>query len=398
MIFNAYADVVYETRATIQIKPNVLATKDQPEKVLNELRRFFDEFDLEKSLEHESAVEHFLAESNLFVLDCFSGLSKEEAIQLVCSNIDCQRIGKNTYSVVLQLKHPGNVATVVNNAVMHHTRGIRSAFSNIEELCEFKNLEVARVGKQVYPQLSVSLPLGLAIGFAAGCLMWTMVNHFRLIPLSIPMRSLTLMLLTFALCLLTGFLIGWSNFKQTHFAALATIKIEPNSEALAWANSESQLHLVEIGEDQHELMMAQYVFIDDVLQNNGLYACDSLVNMAKEECVLYIQENLTVSPSIETKGMLEVRLAIAKPEDCETILNCLCYEYVRAALDSTNFEYKAVVVEKAANAQKNPVTVVEKKPVELCVFFGGLIGLLICLTWCATLHNESEPVLAEIVE
>ena len=139
-LYNAQADVIYESRANIRIEPKdpVALRLARSELMLPDSEKFNIRHD--RSIAQYTSIERCLDKNNLFVLDSFVDLSKEEVVELVLEDLAIvpDREDPLIYQLTYHSTSPNDSATILNNVIKSYNEQLELQYEN--ETDEYVNV------------------------------------------------------------------------------------------------------------------------------------------------------------------------------------------------------------------------------------------------------------------
>ena len=405
-LYNAMADIIYQSEATIQISPNCIAGNDDVQ-----VKRLVEICDAphHELIISRDMIKQCLEQNNLLALDSFVGLSANECFDLVQENVRAKRVLENggVYQLELRSKNPQDTATVLNNLVSSYFQKLIDDHPGAEDGFSLLNCEVARTGDQVWPILPLSIAIELCLAVLLAVALWFWVNPFKFNLLPISMPKLFAMLAIVLLSFVAGSVVHSLLDRETWFESTASINVETELPNDLDVSTESGKRLLQLGAGNHEHVMTQYAFIESTLEKNNLFILDIFLPYAKEEAVELIQDSLSIVPDDQDAGTLVVTLQASDSKECKTCLNAIVNSYVDL-IDNENKRLQDLVArnqdaggkpERVAkkyqatimSAASDTLVIVKATQIPNLIInvAATMLGLMVSLVWCATMHNES---------
>ena len=118
VFLNVPREILYESRVEFQISPNWVVGEGVSEQTTDQLIELCN-LPHEERVVSKDCILYCLDTCNLFVLDCFRGLTKEECIDLIHSRAKATRLTSSgmNFELSLPLQNPRDTAIILNNLV-----------------------------------------------------------------------------------------------------------------------------------------------------------------------------------------------------------------------------------------------------------------------------------------
>ena len=326
MAVNSFSNVTYESKAMFRIGPEWIIGDKVPQATIDQLLKIA-EMPHDQHFASKSNIKSCLVKNNLFVLDSFVDLSAEQVVDLVESNLIVSKPtpNSNIIKLVYHSSDPQDSATILNNLIKHYHDELSEP--EIHEHVHFVNLEVARVGNQISPNLAFNFPIGVCSGILFGITFWFLLNPFKLNPHQYSVLQIALLFIAVSACFAVG-VMAVRMTKETLYASTATISITDDANDKAASATAVEQSIAQFAQEPHDFLIRQYHSIESALEKNNLFVLDSFVDLAKEEVILYVQDNLKATTNEENPGTIEISYRSPIPIDAELVLDALTKTYL----------------------------------------------------------------------
>ena len=328
-----YRGLWYESRCRFQIGPKWILGEGVEQETAEKVAQIC-EMPHEAQIGNWINIERCLSKNNLYVLDGFVDLSKDEITDFVQQNLVVKKISNKgqLYELKLRTYNPQDSATLLNNLVKSHCDSLNSEFPDdaFYDHIYFINLEVARIGNQVPSTQTTNLALGGLAGALLIAVFLIPPSVFRFNSTADAIGRIGFILVVAVGCFCTGF-IGLSlAYSQTMHESEAVISIQDNLDLQNSEKNELAYQMLKAAEQPHSLLIKQYSFIERALEKNNLFVLDNFINFAKEEAVEFTQANLNVTEDRNDATKFEIKFASTNPGDSVKVLNALIQSYFEA--------------------------------------------------------------------
>ena len=352
MLVNANTPVIYRSSSIFQIAPNWIAGENVSGETVDRIVELLDQ-PHETTLSSPSFLEECLEQNNLFVLDSFVDLSKEECFPKVLDNLTIEQIAEDgIYKLTLLTNNPQDSATLVNNMVRQFANRLKQDHPELTSHYTFRVLEVGRIGEQTWPILPINLFSGLFAGFLFTAIMWFLINPFRLQPPRFSLRELGILTAVLVSLMTVAFFTAQQLTKVREYETTSRIQIVDRTLAQAMPNRPPETRLVELARTPHEHLLNRYIFIDSALNRSGLYDVDTLAEMSKEEAIEHIQNRMDIESEADDTYLL--RFQADTPQDSQILLDSLIDNYLESLKSSNRKRLQAQ--EMRADPEKYELT------------------------------------------
>lgn len=390
----------YESRAVIQIVPNFTLAQNASEQQVAELIQLCEK-PHDKLLVDRKFVENCLVRNNLFVIDSFVGSVVSETVDEVVENLNVQRLTEDgkVLAIKLRLNKGQDSATVLNNLIKHYYDDLRAAHPTVNKLYWMENLQVARTGKLNWAPIS-NVATGACLGMLAAALIWLLLRLLNVSLFKLQWSTLLLFLLVPITLAIAGVgVVTW--FEGMPYESHAQIKIVDAAVEEARSRNDQFAKLINLATEKHEVQMAQYNFIENSCHADSLFGLPVFNNLANEEIVMQVQQNLRIVGKDDEKSTFDVSFKSDRPKETQTILDSLINNYVKrlklknpkseASVENDEIPnsesellplYRSEIVQSASAAKRVPFALDFHSPrPRLAGVLGAVIGLILCEVW-----------------
>ena len=336
LFYNANSDVIHESRAVFQVAPNWKAVGDlskaEAAQLMKVCRLAHDD-----RIRSSAEVRECLQVANLFQLDSFIDLSKDECVDLVISSMVVQPIADHgaVYEIVLRSTVPQDSATLSNNLIKHYHDSLKRDFPEIADEILLTCWELARIGEQIHPDIRLTYPIGLCAGFLLASVTWFLINPFRFKLQRVVWWQWLVGLLT--ACFACGLILVWWTIAEPPFQSAAQVSLIVDEQAALKSGLDPQLETL-LQEESHEFLLQRFATIEKACEMNNLFVLDIFIDCSKEEVVRdVIQENLAVQLVDGNSSTLDIQFRAQEPEQCRQVLQTLVDHYIEVVESKYRF-------------------------------------------------------------